>query len=143
MTWKKSKDGKSFIITQDTEQTESQEEAWEEVRKGFAKIYEHTTSIVQALNISNKLQQSFTITRTKNNLPVGITCGIDCGCNSFKECEMDKTNFTDTKQMAEDCWLFLTDNKDKSTISKEAFLHEVGAMLESVKQYSLTQNSKQ
>lgn len=51
-----------------------------------------------------------------------------------------KINYGNTKQLTEDCWLFLTDDSMPDTaieIRKEAFLHEVGAMLETVKQHFL------
>ena|SRR5688572_18378465 len=41
---------------------------------------------------------------------------------------LDETSdFTDAKQMAQDCWLFLTNDKmpDEAVVKKEAFLHEV------------------
>lgn len=44
-------------------------------------------------------------------------------------------DYSDVDNLAKDVWLFLTDDSmpDKKTISKEAFLNEVSAMLESVK----------
>jgi hypothetical protein len=42
-----------------------------------------------------------------------------------------KVDFTNPTAMAEDCWLFLTNDSmpDVATIKKEAFLHEVEAAL--------------
>lgn len=54
--------------------------------------------------------------------------------------EVDFSNYT---QMAEDCWLFLTDETmpEVATIKKEAFLHEVRAMIESARQHALKSNN--
>lgn len=46
-----------------------------------------------------------------------------------------RVDFTNAEQMAQDAWLFLTNDEmpDKYKIDKKAFLHEVGCMLELMK----------
>jgi hypothetical protein len=48
-----------------------------------------------------------------------------------------KINWDDTDKLAKDCWLFLTDDSmpEKKIINKKAFLHEISAMLELVKNH--------
>lgn len=50
----------------------------------------------------------------------------------FQKLLEKKINYSDYKQLAEDCWLFLTNDKmpAKATISKKAFIHEVKIMIE-------------
>jgi hypothetical protein len=55
-----------------------------------------------------------------------------------EKCSPDLTqrvDFTNAEQMAQDAWLFLTNDEmpNKYKISKKAFLHEVGCMLELMK----------
>lgn len=50
-----------------------------------------------------------------------------------------KIDYNNTGALVDDIWLFLTNGKmpDKATISRKAFTHEVGAMIETVRQHIL------
>lgn len=49
--------------------------------------------------------------------------------------EPSKIDYNDTKQLVEDLWLFLAhdSNSTLAAISKEAFAHEVGVMIDTVR----------
>lgn len=49
-------------------------------------------------------------------------------------------DYDNTKQLAEDIWLFLTSDKmpDKATVKKSAFIHEVTTMIDVVRQHEQT-----
>lgn len=53
-----------------------------------------------------------------------------------------KIDFCNYKQMAKNCWLFLTNDKmpKSAEIKKEAFLHEVGVMIEIAASYAKKQS---
>lgn len=55
--------------------------------------------------------------------------------------ELPPINFNDTKALVADLWLFLTNDKmpNKAIISKEAFCHEVGVMIDSVRANAVQQ----
>ncbi len=54
--------------------------------------------------------------------------------NNSEEFGLTKpVDFSDTAQMARDCWEFFAGEENRKTVTREAFLHEVGAMLENVK----------
>lgn len=51
--------------------------------------------------------------------------------------EYTKIDYADTKQLVTDIWLFLTNKPlyQQATIKREAFDHEVGAMIDTVREY--------
>lgn len=49
--------------------------------------------------------------------------------------QLDPLYFENVDQLTEDCWLFFKGNENKKTITKTAFVHEVSAILEMVKQH--------
>lgn len=53
--------------------------------------------------------------------------------------EPTKIDYNDTKQLVEDLWLFLTSDKmpAKANIKKEAFAHEVGVIIDTVRMYAV------
>jgi hypothetical protein len=50
-----------------------------------------------------------------------------------------KIDYTDHKKLAEDVWLFLTNDKDKerALVNKKAFMHEVKCMLQIVALFTI------
>lgn len=54
--------------------------------------------------------------------------------NQYLESGID---FSNTEQLVNDLWLFLTDKPlyDSATIKKEAFTHEVTAMINTIREY--------
>lgn len=57
--------------------------------------------------------------------------------NEFKDIFDGHVDFGNVEQMAMDCWLFLTHDglPNQYTITREAFMHEVQAMIESCRQH--------
>lgn len=58
--------------------------------------------------------------------------------------EPSKIDYNDTRQLVEDLWLFLTNEKmpAKAMIKKEAFEHEVGVMIDLVRTYAKEEAAK-